>query len=114
MIERIHNDSGVRISAICTTLKFARGRYYHAAAEPTPTQLEDERIGELIGAIFIEHRRRYRYRRIHRELADHEVQCSPDRVRRLMTLRGLRALDSKRFTPITSDGIAKAPNQVPM
>lgn len=108
MIERIHHDSGAPIRAICTTLKFARSSYYHAA-KPPPTQLEDERIGELIEAIFIEHRRRYGYRRIHRELADHEVDCSPDHVRRLMRARGLRALDSKRFKPITSDGKAQAP-----
>lgn len=108
MIQRIHDDSGAPIRTICTTLKLPRSSYYHAA-EPTPTRLEDERIGELIEAIFIQHRRRYGYRRIHRELADHEVECSPDRVRRLMKQRGLRALDSKRFTPLTSDGKAQTP-----
>ena len=81
----------------------------HHAASPTPTALEDEGIGDLIEAIFIEHRRRYGYRRIAHELADHGLVCSQQRVRRLMKQRGLQALQTRRFVPVTSDGKASRP-----
>lgn len=108
MITKIQKQTGESVRAVCDTLTMPRSSYYHAAT-PTPTAVDDERIGMLIEAIFREHRRRYGYRRIYQELQDHRVQCSEERVRRLMRQRGLKALYTRRFIPQTSDGKATSP-----
>lgn len=110
MIVWIQEKTGHSVRAICTTLKLPRSSFYHSAV-PTPTQVADNQLAELIEAIFRQHRRRYGYRRINRQLAVQAIHCSPERVRRLMKVRGLRALSTKRFVPKTSDG--KAPHASP-
>jgi putative transposase len=83
--------------------------YYHAAV-PTASQREDAQIGSRIESIFKAHRRRYGCRRIASVLADEGTVCAPQRVRRLMRARGLRALQPRQFVPRTSDGRADAPS----
>lgn len=109
MITRIQRETGESVRRICEVLQVPRSSYFHAA-KPTATQLDDAKLGDLIEAIFREHRGRYGYRRIHREVrADHGVNCAECRVRRLMCERGLKALNKRRFVPRTSDGKANAP-----
>ena len=84
-----------------------RQRY---TAAPTLTQLSDQETGEAIEAVFKHHRRRYGYRRIWQELNDQGIICAPDRVRRLMAERGLKALQPKTYVPRTSDGRADKPS----
>jgi transposase InsO family protein len=43
-------------------------------------------------------------------MAAHDVVCSPERVRRIMRQRGLRAIQPKNFIPKTSDGKASRPS----
>ena len=109
MIHDIHTATGAGIRKICATLSLPRSSYYHASS-PTPTQVDDVGLGDLITEIFDEHRARYGYRRIYQELADRGNPCAADRVRRLMAERGLKALQPKTFTPTTSDGRADAPS----
>ena len=109
MIEDIHASTGCGIRAICASLEVPRSSFYHAAV-PTPTQWQDRRIGGLIEAIFARHRRRYGYRRIREELSDQGVVCAPDRIRRIMRERGLRAIQPKTYVPKTSDGRADKPS----
>lgn len=109
MISEIHRTTGHGIRAICVTLGVPRSSYYHAAA-PTATQLGDTDTGVQIEAIFKRHRRRYGYRRIRDELADQGVVCAPARVRRIMTERGLKAIQPKTYVPRTSDGRADKPS----
>lgn len=109
MINDIHQSTGHGIRQICASLQVPRSSFYHAAV-PTPTQSEDLRIGDLIEALFKRHRRRYGYRRIGEELADAGEVCAPDRVRRLMRQRGLRALQPQSCAPKTSDGRADKPS----
>jgi transposase InsO family protein len=73
-------------------------------------QSSDEKIGVQVEDIFKRHRRRYGYRRIWKELADHGVTCAPVRVRRVMRERGLKALQPKTYVPRTSDGRADKPS----
>ena len=108
MITRIQSKTGESLREICDTLAMPRSSYYHAAT-PTPTVVDDKRIGDLIEIIFRDHLKRYGYRRIYQELQDHEVQCSEERVRRIMRQRGLKSLYKKSFVPRTSDGKAKKP-----
>ena len=109
MIGDIRQSTGCGIRQICASLEVPRSSFYHAAA-PTPTQSEDRRIGDLIEAIFKRHRRRYGYRRIGEELSDAGVVCAPDRIRRIMRQRGLRAIQPKTYVPKTSDGRADKPS----
>ena len=108
MIDDIQQQTGGGIRGICRTLNLPRSSYYHAA-QPTDSELADEHIGQLIEEIFVRHRSRYGYRRIYRELQDHDITCAPSRVRRIMKERELRAIQPKNFTPKTSDGKANRP-----
>lgn len=109
MIDSIRLKTGAGIRKICEVLQVPRSSY-HAAASPTPTQLDDEKLSEQISAIFLNHRRRYGYRRIHDDLREAGVICSAARVRRLMKEKGLCALQPKNFVPKTSDGKANKPS----
>jgi putative transposase len=109
MITDIHTTTGHGIRQICTALSIPRSSYYHAA-HPTASQLTDSHLGDLITEIFKRHRRRYGYRRIHSELTDQGLTCAPDRVRRIMTERHLKAIQPKSYTPKTSDGRADKPS----
>jgi putative transposase len=109
MIEDIRHFTGHGIRPICDALGVPRSSYYHAA-EPTPTQRSDKRLGDMIQAIFKRHRHRYGYRRIWEELADQGIVCAADRVRRIMRERGLRAIQPKTYVPRTSDGRADKPS----
>jgi len=109
MMLEISRKTGAGIRRICAVLGLARSSFYHAS-RPTPTQLEDDRIGDLIETIFRKHRGRYGYRRIAQELIDRDVRCAPGRVRRIMAQRALRAIQPTNFVPKTSDGKANRPS----
>jgi len=109
MIADILAATGGSIRQVCATLGMARSSFYHAAT-PTATQLSDASVGAVIEAIFRRHRKRYGYRRIGSELSDRGVVCAPARLRRIMTQRGLRAIQPKTFVPKTSDGRADKPS----
>lgn len=109
MIGEIQRATGYPLRPICQVLGVPRSSYYHAA-EPTPSELSDRRVGDRIEAIFRHHRRRYGYRRIWHELADEGITCAPSRVRRIMGQRGLRAIQPKTYVPRTSDGRADKPS----
>ena len=68
------------------------------------------RWSDRIAAIFQRHRRRDGYRRIGEELSDAGVVCAPDRIRRIMRQRGLRAIQPKTCVLKTSDGRADKPS----
>jgi putative transposase len=109
MMDTIRQATGHPIRAICAVLEVPRSSYYHAA-KPTLTQRSDEETGAVIETIFREHRRRYGYRRISAEMASMSLTCAPQRVRRLMRERGLKALQPRSFVPKTSDGRADRPS----
>ena len=109
MIQQISQQTGGSVRAVCAALDLPRSSFYHAAV-PTPTQDADAEVGPLIEAVFKHHRRRYGYRRIGQELSDRGVVCAPARMRRIMTERGLRALQPKNYVPKTSDGRADRPS----
>jgi transposase InsO family protein len=111
MIDRIHHQTGAPVRTICQVLQCPRSSYYHAAV-PTRSQVDDQRFGELIEAIFHAHKARYGHRRIRFELLDHGIgPIGRERVRRLMKERGLRAIGHRPcFLPRTSDGKAHSPS----
>ena len=109
MIASIAKQTGSGITVVCRVLGIATSTYYHGGSL-TETQIDDAVLGERIEEIFLHHRRRYGYRRIHRTLLIEGKICSPDRIRRIMKERGLRAITTRRFVPTTSDGKASAPS----
>jgi putative transposase len=109
MIKHIAKQTGGSIRKVCEALGEARSSFYHAST-PTATQVADVGLGEKIETVFRDHRKRYGYRRLTKELSDRGVICGPARVRRLMAQRSLRALQPKNFVPKTSDGRADKPS----
>ena len=109
MIQSVAQHTGASLRKICAVLELPRSSFYHAAA-PTARARAEVQIGALVEAIFKRHRRRYGYRRLAQELADHGVVCAPARLRRIMAQRGLRALQPKSYVPRTSDGRADKPS----
>lgn len=109
MIQLIAQQTGASIRKVCVVLGMPRSSFYHAA-KPTPTQVADADLGELITALFKHHRRRYGYRRLCQELSDRAIVCAPAKMRRIMAEKGLRALQPKSFIPKTSDGRADKPS----
>jgi putative transposase len=109
MMDTIRQATGHPLRVICAVLEVPRSSYYHAA-KPTATQRSDEELGAVIEPIFREHRRRYGYRRISAELSAMGLTCAPERVRRIMRERGLKALQPRSFVPKTSDGRADRPS----
>ncbi len=108
MILEIQEKTGVSLRKICNTLSVPRSSFYHAA-EASPMQLSEKKMGEQIEIIFKRHCGRYGHRRIRRQMAEEGVICSPRHIRRLMKKRGLRAIQPKNFIPKTSDGKALNP-----
>ena len=109
MIMAVAMKTGAGIRRVCAVLDLPRSSFYHAS-RPTPTEVADARIGEVIEAVFRRHRRRYGYRRISQELSDRGVVCAPARIRRIMDQRGLCAIQPEKFVPRTSDGRADRPS----
>jgi putative transposase len=105
----LQNQTGAGIRQICRVLGLPRSGFY-LAAQPSARSLADAYLGELIETIFRQHYRRYGHRRIWHELAARDVVCAPERVRRIMRQRGLRAIQPKNFVPKTSDGKASRPS----
>lgn len=69
-------------------------------------------LKRLVRNCYFENRRRYGARRIKEALSRSGVSVSRQKVRRLMTGEGLKAIQSKAFKPRTTDskGVAAAPN----
>ena len=109
MIHVIAQSTGHSLRRICESLQVPRSSYYHAGT-PTARQRSDAQMSQAISTIFHEHRRRYGYRRIWKQLGAQGITCAPTRVRRLMQEQGLIALQPKTYVPQTSDGRADLPS----
>lgn len=109
MVDQIRENTGHPLNQVCKALGVSKSSYYNAK-KPSTRHIQDERLADVIEEIFQCHRARYGYRRIHEELYRTNTVCSAARIRRLMKLRGLIALQPKRFVPQTSDGRADLPS----
>ena len=120
MVEQIHRHTGASVRHICQTLRLPRSSFYSANTSVTAREgagggghrhsAAAFSIAERIRQIFLQHRRRYGYRRIWHQLRDEAITCSPARVRRIMARGGLRAICPRRYIPRTSDGRADRPS----
>jgi transposase InsO family protein len=77
-----------------------------------PPCLKRKRLAELVRNCYFENRRRYGSRRIKQALAKNGVNIGRQKIRRLLTEEGLKAIQAKAFKPKTTDskGVNAAPN----
>jgi len=90
---------------ICQALELSRSGYYAALRRkqaPSAREQSNQRLMERVQSIYQEHRRCYGSPRITRELRANRVDCSENRVARLMRRHGLRAKQKRAFRPRTT------------
>lgn len=109
MIRSLCQRTRASVRQICEVLQWPRSSFYKTAGADA-RQASGRQVGDLVEKIFHRHKGRYGYRRIHCEMADRAVVCAPQRVRRIMLQKGLRAIQPRRFAPQTSDGRASRPS----
>lgn len=108
MIDKLRDKFAV--SRLCETLEVSVSGYYawRKRAKSKRAQ-EDERLTQLVEAIFNDNRRVYGAPRIHKELQARGERISVKRVARLMRAVGLRAqLPSKRVQTTVRDDAHRA------
>jgi len=102
------------VEKMCRMLKVSRGGYYAWRKRPESRRGQaNRRLLVHIKAAFEVNRRVYGSPRVHRELRAQGVVCGRNRVVRLMKANGLRAKQSRRFRPVTTQSahwLPVAPN----
>jgi transposase InsO family protein len=92
------------VSQLCKLLKVSRSAYYEWKAgrthQPTDQQLEQQ---AKVEKAFWLHKRRYGSRRLVSELQEMDLQIGRKKVRRLMKIQGLVAIQPRSFVPRTTD-----------
>jgi len=92
------------VRRICDVLSISRSAFYAwQNGEQTQHEQRDEELLPLVRIIFRKHKRRYGARRIADELHDMDQTCSVRRVRKLLKMQGLKAIQPKSFKPKTTD-----------
>jgi len=103
MIQQLSAHYPVR--DICEALELSRSGYYAAVgrqAEPSARERENQRLLKEIRSVHEDHRQRYGSPRITLELKENGIDCSENRVARLMRHHGLRAKPKRAFRPRTT------------
>ena len=88
------------------------GFYAWSNRPPSVREMANEKLFEKITRVYNAFHGRYGSPRIYHELRKQHVRCSENRVARLMRLRGLQAIQTKRFKSVTKRSKAHraAPN----
>ncbi len=94
-------QGGLSVERMCQSSGVSRAGYYRSLAEEHPEQ-EEMLVRAAIQKIVVEHRRRYGYRRVARELRDRGLAVNHKRVLRLMRDDNLLAIQPRRFV-VTTD-----------
>jgi len=89
---------------LCTLLKVSRSAYYEwkAGQSHQPAQQQQEELVKLEKA-FWRHKRRYGTRRLVAELQEMDLEIGRKKVRKLMKIQGLVAIQPTSFVPPTTD-----------
>lgn len=88
---------------VCRVLSVSRSGYYDYRRGVSHRRREaDELISKEVEEIFIEHKRRYGARRIHAELVHQGKKVGLHKVRTLMKLKQLKAIQPLSFIPRTT------------
>ena len=91
------------IERMCQLAGVSRASFYRSLGAREPVE-EDMEVRSAIQKIFVEHKRRYGYRRVSKELRRRGMPVNRKRVARLMRpcWRCSRRLSWSRRTPITN------------
>ncbi len=93
-------QGGLSIERMCELAGVSRASFYRSLREQRPVEEEME-VRSAIQQIALEHRRRYGYRRISRELRRRGMQVNHKRVLRMMRKDNLLAVRRRRFLVTT-------------
>ena len=94
-------QGGLSIERMCQLAQVSRAGFYRSFEKQEPQQEEME-LRSTIQEIFLEHRRRYGYRRVTKELRRRGLVVNRKRVERLMKEDNLLAVQPKAFVTTTN------------
>jgi transposase InsO family protein len=94
-------QGNLSIERMCQLADVSRAGFYRSLAERTPVE-EDMEVRSAIQRIFVEHKRRYGYRRISKELRRQGMCVNHKRVLRLMGEDNLLAVQPRAFVSTTN------------
>jgi transposase InsO family protein len=90
------------VTRMCKALKVSSSGYYAWRDRPVSArEVANSELGKKIEAVYNDSYQVYGSPRVHRELKAQGIDCSQNRVARLMRLRGLRAKQVRRFKATT-------------
>jgi putative transposase len=94
-------QGNLSVERMCQLAQVSRASFYRCLQQQEP-ELEEMELRAAIQEIFLEHRRRYGYRRVTQELRRRGLQVNRKRVQRLMQEDNLLALQPRAFV-VTTD-----------
>jgi putative transposase len=98
---------------MCDVLDLPRSTYYQhqKQQEPSPREMENQRITERMLQIYQESKERYGAPKIHYILRSEGFEISLKRTQRLMKKSGIRSITKKKYRPQTSSQkVVERPN----
>jgi len=94
-------QGNLSVERMCQLTQVSRASFYRSLQEQEP-ELEEMELRTAIQQIFLEHRRRYGYRRVSQELRRRGMLVNRKRVQRLMQTDNLLAVQRRAFV-VTTD-----------
>jgi putative transposase len=94
-------QGNLSVERMCQLAQVSRAGFYRSLQQQEP-DLEEMEVRATIQQIFLEHRRRYGYRRISKELRRRGLAVNRKRVQRLMQTDNLLAVQRRAFV-VTTD-----------
>jgi transposase InsO family protein len=94
-------QGNLSVERMCQLAQVSRASFYRSLQEQEP-ELEEMELRTAIQQIFLEHRRRYGYRRISKELRRRGMLVNRKRVQRLMQTDNLLAVQRRAFVVTTN------------
>jgi transposase InsO family protein len=96
-------QGSLRVERMCRVAAVSRASFYRWLEPQLPVEVEME-VRAAIQGVVLEHRRRYGYRRVSRELRRGGMIVNHKRVARLMREDNLLAVQPRAFTSTTNSG----------
>lgn len=98
------NKDSFEVKTMCDLLGVSRSGYYKRLHwKPTARHRRTSKIREEAKRSFEENHGASGYRGVHEDLKADGVECCPETVRIALKTQGLKATQSKRFVPTTTD-----------
>jgi transposase InsO family protein len=94
-------QGNLSVERMCQLAQVSRAGFYRSLEQQAPDEAEME-LRSAIQQIFFEHKRRYGYRRVSKELRRRGMRVNRKRVQRLMQEDNLLALQKRAFVATTN------------